>query len=361
MFLLILMCGSHCASVFADERPADAFETIWGLRPGDSFVVDVLIHRQTIIRPTQSAGEGLEAVDTSSANLEGDSVSVSDRWRLEYRVQSVSPSGRLHISVRVAEAERNTDPQGPHSTGPLSNRKLQTLQGLELLFAVNSEGEVEGVDEGDRTAMVSTFTGLNPDVEACLQECCSSQNIIGWFAKPFWFNVSNELPGDEPSLDVDVTSSPSRDVRDEISLGVLGRLRTNVRLLQQSTASLDKRSNRINYTITGNGRFVPVQVTQMQPVRFVAVSAQLDSYSGTASVIPTVASESQVDRTRPLFDRLDLSYVMRGSCEMEVAQRRKKLEFQQTQVQTWTLRSSQMRRSFLDQSDRLMLPVDPVP
>ena len=80
---------------------------------------------------------------------------------------------------------------------------------------------MEGVDESDRDALISRMSGLNSGAEGFLRECCSSENLAALFAKPFWLS----------GIKVDADGvSRVRDVRDEVSLGTMGRLRVNVRI-----------------------------------------------------------------------------------------------------------------------------------
>ena len=323
-----------------DERPGTASPGVWGLRPNDSFIVDVLIGRETVVQ--QSSPDANTAQFGNPLARE----SGQDRFTLEYRVNTMDSAGTLQVNVLIRSAVRTWMPSDI-SESRVEQRTLDMLEGVQLAIQVNADGEVEGVDESDRDALISRMSGLNSGAEGFLRECCSSENLAAWFAKPFWLSGIK--------VDADGVSSV-RDVRDEVSLGTMGRLRVNVRIQPEKESTVNQRNGFYSCDVIGKARFVPVDGLRNGTISFQPRRAELATYSGVAVMARPGDRQGDAALLRPAFDQLDLTYVIDGICDVVSRDETKSVAFRQTQVQTWTLRASQMRRNFTDQSNRLLLP-----
>ena len=328
-------------NTIGDERPQTAIPGVWGLRPNDSFLVDVMIGRDTVLYQNSA--------DADSGQI-GDQLAREagqDRFTLEYRVNSIDAAGSLHVNVLIRSAIR-TWLSSDAGESRAQQRSLDLLEGVQVAIQVSADGEIEGVDQSDRDALITRMSGLNSAAEGFLQECCSSENLSAWFAKPFWLSGIR--------VDADGVSS-IRDVRDEVSLGAMGRLRVNVRIQPSKKTTVSQSSGFNSSDIVGTARFVPVDGPGNGIISYQARQAKLATYSGTAVfALPGDRQTEAGGLLRPGFDQLDLTYVIDGICDVVTRDEKKSIAFRQTQVQTWTLRASQMRRNFTDQSNRLILP-----
>ncbi|MEZ6039337.1 MAG: hypothetical protein R3C20_02450 [Planctomycetaceae bacterium] len=331
--------------------PAPVFGTIWDLRVGDAFQVDVHTTRQTTMTSKENGNRFFETKQRSQI-------------RLEYRVMSAHPDGSILLNVGIANASRSVDAGSTDSSEEIqtttSEQVLESLRGLTFSIALNHDGSVRKIGQDDFAGLLNRLTGLNPEAEAILRECGSAEVLASWLATPFWF---------------DGASTESRDVIQEVPLGLLGRMKVAIRLDStvedegavesdsqvppSGSVAGNQADSRQHVGLSGNGRYLPPDGNHQtqSPVRFLADSVQLDLWRGKATIIPHVKSDSVQSRTRPVFDKLDMTCVIHGECLIKLPDTRISVEFEQTQVQAWSVTAWQMRRGF-DQFNRLSMPIE---
>ena len=321
---------------------ANAASPLWDLRPGDSFVVDLMTVRVTSIVVDES--EPMRARTT-------------ERLELEYRVESVTTAGILSMRIRIRRALRAADPDQPQLS-LLADQRLNLLENVELMMEVAPDGLVERLTAGDRTAMINSFTGLNSTTTVLLEECCSDETVRAWFARPLWFFKRFK----------DLRSDESWDRADVISLGALGSLKANVRIQPSEVpANQNAGENRL-LTLTGSGRFSPSPLLRQSaesdvssPIQFLSADAVLDEYSGSALLSSSAPPDSRGLVRRPLFESLELNLRLHGSCRAEIGDTERLIEFRQQQMQTWSLRSWRMGSPFLSEPGGITIVPQPVP
>ncbi len=294
------------------------------MRAGDSFIVDVMLIRSTQI----DIPEHEPIIAKTTEQLE-----------VDYRVENVAPNGTMYVRVKVTGGARKGDPE-ESGLSVLADQRLRLLETVELVMEVAPDGLVERISAGDRAAMISNFSGLNSATTAWLEQCCSDNTLISWFGRPFLFSSNTKSHKPDSSW----------DRSDEVSLGVLGTLRTNVRISVPDEDGEGKASENINLRLTGNGRFVPISVSEKSaaaaPLRFVSTEAVLDEYSGTSVLSTTAPPESRAAGNRPLFEQLNLKIVLHGSCDILVGASSRTVSFRQVQTHSWILRSWRMGGPF---------------
>lgn len=336
-----------CLSVLwlaSGEQPAvQAAPPVWGMRTGDSFVVDVVIDRQTTLRLGTAEPTTQRSVD---------------RLELDYRVEGAAPDGTLYVRVRFRGALRDAE-NGERSSSLLADQRLGLLEGVELVLEIAADGIVEQISPSDRTALINNLTGLNAATAAVLDECCSEDALKAWLGRPLWF------ARDQRTLQ----PGQSWDCREQISLGLLGSLRTSVRVMVPEVASADSDAaadpdadsavpaasdpDSQQLTLTGAGRFVPSGLVGSRaaaasglPLQIIRADATLDAYSGTA-VLSSAAPPGSLGATRrPQFEQLELQLQLHGTCQVAIGSTTRDVEFQQQQSQTWNLRSWRMGGPF---------------
>lgn len=289
-------------------------QSIWGLQSNDRFVLNVMISRET------------ELVIDEAAPVTN---KVVDRLELEYQVTQIDPSGNATLNVRVRGAIR--DPGAVSDEQDLlADRRLSLLNDVQLSIDVAPDGTVEQLSTSDREALLQTLAGLNPTSLSVLNECCSEQSLIAWLARPFWF--SDDFGKLKPGY--------SWDESDLISLGILGNVRTDLRIEVAEPGA----SPLVKLQLKGNGAFVPLigshQAQKAMPIRLAEPAVVLDEYSGSATLrqppLPSEKDEPE-SRSRPLFDQLSLKMSFSGSCVAEDDQKSRNVRFRQTQIQSWLL------------------------
>lgn len=315
---------------------------LWGLRTGDSFLVDVFTSRESFVK--------LGAEEPLSAEW-------IDRLELEYRVENASPSGRLLIRVRIRGGGRQSD-SGDQRLSVLADQRLPLLDGAQLTMDVASDGLVERISPGDRAALISLLSGANSATQSLLEQSCSDDTLKAWFSRPLWF--AKDLKTLQPGQ--------SWDCSEQISLGMLGGIRTSVRIQVPEAGDAPGAAENRSLTLKGSGRFIPLSPAgkstsprSVPPLRFTDAEATLDEYSGTATLSISAPPDSLSAGRRPQFEKLDLEFAFHGTCQVLMGEKSMPVEFRQRQRQSWSLRSWRMGGPFFtDPGDTPAVP-QPLP
>lgn len=331
---------SEPAIDFPDEPGSAAF---WGLRPGNQLLVKSSISRSTSL----TRGNGPE-----------NKFSTSDQFELLYVVEDLSPDGKLFISVRIANALRETGADDADAAAA-ADRRLGLLDSIRLKMIVNQDGTIETIAPGDREALVAALGGLNPAASGFLAESCSSDVLASWLSKPFFLVVAPDQ----------LTPEYTWTRQHLISLGILGVVRTHIeaKIEKADNAPADDnspRSNLLNVSLAMNGpqRFLPEslpsQLAATLPVHFSSPAAKIEQLTGKATLYNAEpGSKPDPHGPRPQFDSLNLTTVLSGVCSVATDAGEQTLQFHQTQTESWQLTSWRTGAPRMFSTDGVPMPL----
>jgi hypothetical protein len=314
MFQVMLIVAA-LSPVMGSRIAADEQTSVWELRGGDRFIVNVFVVKHTEV----TVGE--KPPVTSDTR---------DRFEIEYRVLEVLKTGDVVLAARLRRSVRETGESSPGSLKTASQSK-STLEDLRIRIQVDPAGQVLPLDELERESVLSTLSGVDPATVRLFRDSCPEEVIAGWFGRPFWTaSDSTEANGQIPERS------------DSLSFGPFGTMRTQLTITTRPAADL-----RREYLIAGKGRFVPLVVPEsigsQKTVLLTDVVAELEEYSGKVTAPgDSDAEEPPEDVPRSLpFQSMDLTVRFQGSGMFQTSENspRQKLLFRQTQVQSWILTS----------------------
>lgn len=289
---------------------------IWGLQPGDSFRVQTIVDRQNTIQ----LGEAKESVQNNI-----------DTITFEYRVLRILPGGNVSIQIRVVQAERKID----NDSEQTSTRQLPALNKISVIATVDPDGVIQELAEYD--SAINRLLETHQSGRQLMDQSVSQQVFISWISYPFW------LPAPEANEEADEGAKTQH--RHDISLGLLGQLRTTVTCQTGPPGQQFAKA-----TISGESRHVPPTTVGRKPtdtrVVFTNVTAQIDFFGGQGTIaVPTtkgsgitnLVDEPDTAAKRPPFEQLTLNVACSGEATFTIADNQRPLRFQQRQNVSVTL------------------------
>ena len=130
--------------ILADEAASPT--TLWGLRTGDRFVVQVFIVKQTEVTIDQ------QPPTTSDTR---------DRFEIEYQVTETMNSGDLIFSARLRKVTREAGVSAPASLKS-SSPAVRSLEELRLKLHVDGIGNIVSIDSKEKEALLAALSALDP-------------------------------------------------------------------------------------------------------------------------------------------------------------------------------------------------------
>jgi hypothetical protein len=339
--LCLLTLGIVPAQILADEVvPAKLPTTIWGLRTGDRFVVQVFIVKQTEVTID-------EQPPTTS--------DTRDRFEIEYQVTETLKSGDLVFSARLRKVSREAGVSAP-ATIKSSSPAVRSLDEVRIKLQVDPLGNITSIDPKEKEALLAAMSALDPTAWQLLRESCPDEVIMEWFARPFWTAVEPAIIGSPKNSDK--VSYPKREA--SIALGAFGVLKTTL-TLQPDTGAGEENS----VTISGSGRFAPLvtPATSQSPGRLPLqdFTAELDEFSGRVRLARNdeEAEGGPEPPDSPMFQSMETTARLHGTALMQKLNGAdvSKVSFQQTQIQLWVVTEQSFAESQLPFG--IPVPVDP--
>lgn len=329
------------AAVIADEAaPAKLPTTLWSLRTGDRFVVQIFIVKQTEVTID-------EQPPTTS--------DTRDRFEIEYQVTESLKSGDLVFSARLRKVTREAGVGAPASLRS-SSPAVRSLEELRLKFQVDPLGYITSINSKERDALLAALSALDPTAWQLLRESCPDEVIIEWFARPFWTAVDPAANSNNKSAGT--LQYPDREAA--IALGAFGVLKTTL-ALQPDTGAGEENS----VTISGTGRFSPLVIppSSQSPGRLPLkdFTAELDEFSGRVRLSndnEEIEAGPKPTRSR-MFQSMETTARLHGAGLMQKlpASDFAKVSFQQTQIQLWVVTEQSFAEPLIPFG--IPVPVDP--
>jgi len=317
---LFLLGCSHVMAMQANESPA-----VWGLKAGDSFVINVFIVKQT-----EFTVEG-QPPETNETR---------DRFEIEYTVATILKSGDALITVRLKRATREAGDSTSESL-KTSVSSARSLEELRLRFQVDILGQITEIDRRDKEAFLVALSSLDPSAWQMLRDTCSDEAISGWFSRPFWTALASDptIVDREPNAPP-VQATPILERVESMALGPFGMLNTSIQL--QPAKGKDDEPG---FTISGTGRFVPLVVPESRQAQgrlpFKEVTAELDEFSGRVRLAKAEPQDPNAPPTRRTmnFQSMETTARFHGSSLLQTSpeEEARKVSFRQTQIQLWIL------------------------
>jgi hypothetical protein len=343
---LLAFCCTPAAIPADEAAPAKLPATLWGLRAGDRFVIQVFIVKQTEV-----------TIDDQPPSISD----TRDRFEIEYQVSETLKTGDLVFLAGLKKVTREAGAGAPTSLKS-SSPAVRSLEELRLKLQVDPLGNITRIDPKEKEAMLAAMAALDPTAWQFLRESCPDEVIIEWFARPFWTAVDTTT--DRGEKNADKPNYPERQAA--IALGAFGVLKTTV-TLQPDAGTGEENS----ITISGTGRFAPLvtppssQSASRLPLK--DFTAELDEFSGrvrmsNATVEVAEESEPEAAPVPPLnrmFQSMETTARMHGTGLMQKLPTADfaKVSFQQTQIQLWVLTEQSFAESQLPFG--IPGPVDP--
>ena len=318
--LLLISLSSSLSS------PADGIQTVWGLEAGDRFVVNVLVVKETEV------------------TLSGEAPTISDtrdEFEIEYQVTEVMKTGDIVVSARIRKAVREvgqTTSDSIRSSAP----SARSLEDIRIGFVVDSEGHITSINARDKENLLGVLLSLDSSTSQLLRNTCPDEIIISWFGRPFWTASESATTAENPSESESDGAVKVPERKDTIAVGPFGVLKTHVQL-----ATGAKSDGPNGLVISATGRFIPLVVpsTASTPaIRLANVTAELDEFSGKARLSQDESRPFGSDiypRNPSKISFLSMILNVRlhgvGTIPATAGREAQKVEFRQTQLQSWAL------------------------
>jgi len=318
--------GMSSLQAAQDDEP----QTVWGLRAGDRFLVNVFIIKQTEVT---IEGQSPETNETR------------DRFEIEYTVAAVMKSGDGLFTVRLKKATRETGNTTFESL-KVSAPSARSLEDLRLRFQVDRLGQITNIDRRDKEAFLVALSSLDPSVWQMMRDACSDETLAGWFSRPFWPAMPDSIvvaadQGEAPESEVEI---PERV--ESMALGPFGLLNTTVQLTPATNAD-----DETGLEISGTARFAPLVVPESRQARgrlpLTDVTAELDEFSGRVRLAKRKPAEREqkISQRGLAFQSMETTARFHGSGLLASGEDEpRKLSFRQTQIQLWILAGQTLAR-----------------
>ncbi len=309
---------------------ADEPQTVWRLRTGDKFVVNVFIIKQTEVT---IEGQPPETNETR------------DRFEIEYTVTAVMKSGDGFFTVRLKKATRetgNTTSESIKASAP----SARSLEDLRLRFQVDRLGQITNIDRRDKEAFLVALSSLDPSAWQMMRDACSDEALAGWFSRPFWPAVPDPIVAAADQGEATESKAEIPERVEAMALGPFGLLNTTVQLTPPTNVD-----DETGLKISGTARFAPLVVPKSRqaqarlPLR--DITAELDEFSGRVRLAKRnpVGREQKIIQRGLAFQSMETTARFHGSGLLtSVDDEPRKLSFRQTQIQLWILAGQTLAR-----------------
>lgn len=302
LFGLTVWAISHSTAI--------AQQALWGMTYGSEFTVATTIERVTEVK----IGDGATYEHATTEQIE-----------ILYTLRYVRPTGVVMTAV-VTKCGRTGD-SGNDRLKQLTKQQLGLFKGFQARLTVNVDGVVKDITEAEQS--LQQLTDGSSDSKELMEACCPEPVLRSWLGRPFWMSLPAEKWETEAAW----------DQTDDLSLGFLGQIRSIVTCkmtnIQDNTATVD---------ISGTTRHVPplqVPTRKSSVIEFQKPTVAVEEFSGSAKMIrsedtPDVGSRLNASG-RPLFEQLDLKWIISGEALLKIGNVQKPMTFRQTRKESSTL------------------------
>lgn len=305
--------------------PVAAQSSVWELQPPDRFSVETTIDRETTVQ----IDSGKEYTSTTK-----------EKVGISYRVLRRLTTG-ISIQVDVTSVVR-VGSSGQPSQDKLADQRLRELENFSGVLLVAADGTVTNVP--GRRESLRQLAGSDPLGMDVLSASCPEPVFISWFGHPFWMTAPAEKR----------EAGSSWDRVDEISLGLMGRLRTI------ATCEIDEVIDGTAVVkISGSSRQVPnVDIGAAgtgELLRFQDLQATVDEFGGTGRMVLPLTQPTEKEKVgtaqtrRPWFESLTLEYKLSGQATIVSGGKESKLSFRQTRKEVSRLLEYRIGRPLIRQ------------